>query len=79
MDRGIGAIGADCLDNSIRVTSREIVSETLDCGAEFLSYNGTHGDEINGESSHVGFSGACCDGHKSSYMTSTRSWSPVAP
>lgn len=36
-------------------------------------------DEINGDSSHVGFSGAWCDGHKSSYMTSTRSWSPVAP
>jgi len=36
-------------------------------------------DEIKGECSHVGFSGACCDGHKSSYMTSTRNWSPVAP
>jgi hypothetical protein len=40
MDR---AIGADCLDNSIRETSREIVSETLDFGADFLSYNGTRG------------------------------------
>jgi hypothetical protein len=43
MYRAIGAIGADCLDSSIRETSREIVSETLDCGAEFLSYNGTRG------------------------------------
>ncbi|CAK9195366.1 unnamed protein product [Sphagnum jensenii] len=46
MDRAIGAIGADCLDHSIRETSREIVSETLDCGAEFLSYNGTHGGTV---------------------------------